>query len=50
MTEVEIVRGARRGEQQIFCGFIFPPQEHFFTVRECTDFRPRRRPIQSFAA
>ena len=45
-----IVRGVLRQDERIFCGYIFPPREHPFVVRECTDFRPRRKPPSKLAA
>jgi hypothetical protein len=37
-----IVRGYERGEEVVLCGYIFPPREVLFAVRECTDHKLKR--------
>jgi hypothetical protein len=37
------VRGYEPGEVLIVCGYAFPPREVPFPVRECTDYKPKRK-------
>jgi hypothetical protein len=37
-----IVRGFGRGEEIISCGYVYPPMALPFSVRECTDYKPKR--------
>jgi hypothetical protein len=37
-----IVRGYRRNEELIACGYVFPMREVPFRVHECSDYRPKR--------
>jgi len=37
-----IVRGYESCEVLIVCGYAFPPREVRFSVRECTDYKPKR--------
>jgi hypothetical protein len=37
-----VVRGYRRGEEIVACGYAFPPRDILFAVRECTDHKPKR--------
>jgi hypothetical protein len=37
------VRGYKPDEELITCGYTYPPREVPFPVRECSDFRERRK-------
>jgi hypothetical protein len=37
-----IVRGYNLAEAMVTCGYVFPPREVLFAVRECTDHKPKR--------
>jgi hypothetical protein len=36
------VRGYKLAEAMVTCGYVFPPREVLFAVRECTDHKPKR--------
>ena len=38
-----VVRGYEPCEVLIACGYAFPPREVPFPVRECTDYKPKRK-------
>jgi hypothetical protein len=38
-----VVRGCAKHEELILCGYVFPPREIPFPVRECADFRAERK-------
>jgi hypothetical protein len=38
-----VVRGYEPCEVLIVCGYGFPPREVLFSVRECTDHKPKRK-------
>jgi len=38
-----VVRGYEPCEVLIACGYAFPPREVPFAVRECTDYKPKRK-------
>jgi hypothetical protein len=38
-----VVRGYEPYEVPIACGYAFPPREVPFPVRECSDYKPKRK-------
>ena len=38
----QIVGGYERDQEVVMCGYIFPPREVLFAVRECTDHKLKR--------
>ena len=44
-----VIRGFAESEEQILCGYAFPPREIVFRVRECTDFRAEREEVLALA-